>query len=166
MNGIVLLNADYTYLNMLPLKKALKLISKKKAEIVKATGKVISSISMSIQIPKILRMAYHVDKLYKRDMPYSKRRMITRDNFTCQYCGIQSKKLTEDHVIPKDHGGKSSWTNCVAACNKCNNKKGNRTPEEAGMALLRKPFKPSVNDLQRIRNKNTGVDEIIKNIFK
>jgi len=60
----------------------------------------------------------------------------------CQYCGAKGIPLTIDHVIPKALGGKDIWTNLVTACHSCNNRKGNRTPEEAGMALNRKPKKP------------------------
>jgi 5-methylcytosine-specific restriction endonuclease McrA len=72
----------------------------------------------------------------------SRQNIFKRDGQKCQYCG-SAKSLTLDHVIPKSRGGKSSWQNLVAACNKCNSVKGDKTPEEAGMLLKNRPFKPS-----------------------
>ena len=68
---------------------------------------------------------------------------MRRDNFRCQYCGTKAHNLTLDHVIPKSRGGSDSWENLVAACVKCNNKKSNRTPDEANLKLLNKPRRPS-----------------------
>lgn len=67
---------------------------------------------------------------------------MKRDEYSCQYCGRKGN-LTIDHVIPKSRGGPESWENLVAACHPCNSKKGNRTPDEAKMPLLRKPRRPS-----------------------
>lgn len=68
---------------------------------------------------------------------------MRRDGYKCAYCGRSDIPLTVDHVIPKARGGEDSWENLVCACTKCNNAKGDRTPEEAKMKLLQKPFKPS-----------------------
>jgi 5-methylcytosine-specific restriction endonuclease McrA len=73
----------------------------------------------------------------------SKREVLRRDNYTCQYCGRPSHQLTIDHVIPRHAGGVHSWTNLVAACSACNRRKGGRTPEQANMQLLRSPYEPS-----------------------
>ena len=72
----------------------------------------------------------------------SRKNVLRRDRHRCQYCR-SNDRLTIDHVIPKSRGGKDTWENLVAACVPCNNRKGSRTPEEAGMPLLRKPFRPS-----------------------
>jgi 5-methylcytosine-specific restriction endonuclease McrA len=69
--------------------------------------------------------------------------VLRRDGHQCQYCGIRKGPLTLDHVIPKMRGGIDSWENLVAACVKCNNKKGSRTPDEANMPLLKKPKRPN-----------------------
>ncbi len=79
---------------------------------------------------------------YKRVM-LSRKNILRRDNHKCQYCGRSDLPLTIDHVIPKSKGGQDTWENLVAACIKCNNKKGDRTFEEANMQLIRKPFRPS-----------------------
>jgi len=71
--------------------------------------------------------------------------LFRRDNYMCMYCGHRFPHgyLTRDHVHPKAQGGPDQWTNLVAACKRCNNAKGNRTPEEAGMPLLAIPFTPN-----------------------
>ena len=81
-----------------------------------------------------------------RFMSYNcnRRNVVWRDKNICQYCGNKFifSELTMDHVIPKSRGGEKSWSNIVASCKKCNSKKGDRTPEEARMPLIKKPFVP------------------------
>lgn len=93
-------------------------------------------------IPTIIKMRYYVAVPYK-ELPFNKKNIYTRDNYTCQYCGKQTETLTLDHVFPKSRGGKYTWENIVACCPECNQKKADRTPEEAGMKLLREPVRPS-----------------------
>jgi 5-methylcytosine-specific restriction endonuclease McrA len=84
--------------------------------------------------------------MVKRPRPrvkLSKREIFRRDNYTCQYCGRQTQHLTIDHVIPRHKGGGHQWDNLVAACPPCNRRKGGRNPQEAQMALKRKPAEPS-----------------------
>jgi 5-methylcytosine-specific restriction endonuclease McrA len=76
---------------------------------------------------------------------FSKRNVFKRDKYTCQYCGKQSRNLTIDHVVPKSKGGESTWKNVVTACEPCNKKKADKTPDEAGMRLLNKPYRPNLN---------------------
>jgi len=90
----------------------------------------------------VIKLNYYV-KLRYREVPLTKRNILRRDNYTCQYCGTREGPMTVDHVIPKRLGGRDEWANLVCACFRCNNKKGDRTPEEAGMKLRRKPRKPS-----------------------
>ena len=73
----------------------------------------------------------------------NRKNLLIRDNNMCQYCGRKVQPLTLDHVVPKQFGGKESWENLVAACMPCNNRKANRTPEQAGMKLLNKPKRPN-----------------------
>jgi 5-methylcytosine-specific restriction endonuclease McrA len=76
---------------------------------------------------------------------FSKRNVFKRDRYTCQYCGKQEHDLTLDHVTPRSKGGASEWTNIVTACVKCNRTKADRTPKEAKMKLITKPYKPDLN---------------------
>ena len=81
---------------------------------------------------------------YPKTIPLTRKNLLRRDNYICQYCGIKNKPMTIDHILPKQRGGKDSWDNLVAACTKCNHKKNNRTPRESNMPLLKKPNKPSI----------------------
>lgn len=85
----------------------------------------------------------------EKKLSFSKKLLIIRDENTCQYCGKKLSKNTRsiDHVIPKSRGGKTVWTNVVLCCKKCNMKKGGRTPEEAGMKLLKKPKVPTIIEI-------------------
>jgi len=68
---------------------------------------------------------------------------LRRDGYRCQYCGTRGEPLTTDHIIPRSMGGSETWENLVTACIRCNNKKGNRSPDRAGMTLLAMPRRPS-----------------------
>ncbi len=86
-----------------------------------------------------------------------------RDNFICQYCEkhiIEKRDLTTDHVIPKSRGGKTVFENMVTACSYCNKKKNNRTPAEANMFPMRKPFKPSMT--KRMKEIMDEVKQMLK----
>ncbi|NIR52078.1 HNH endonuclease, partial [candidate division KSB1 bacterium] len=78
----------------------------------------------------------------RKVVSFSKKNILRRDDFTCQYCGNQENPLTVDHIIPKSRGGKTTWTNVVVACKPCNMKKGSRTASEANMLLKKKPVQP------------------------
>jgi 5-methylcytosine-specific restriction endonuclease McrA len=91
----------------------------------------------------------------------NRKNIIWRDQNTCQYCAksFPSEKLTIDHIVPKSRGGKNSWTNLVAACKKCNQKKGCRTPSECDMIPIRVPAKPQTSVLKT----TSTVSELWKN---
>ncbi len=106
--------------------------------------KMIRSPSISILVPDAIYLPYY-ESLPKTEVVFSRQNLFLRDKFTCQYCGKllkNPKDRTIDHVIPKSRGGKTVWTNVVLCCRKCNLKKGDRTPEEAGLKLLKKPKVP------------------------
>jgi 5-methylcytosine-specific restriction endonuclease McrA len=97
----------------------------------------------SFRAPEVVRLA-HYDRLPGAAVAFSRRNVAKRDHHTCQYCGTQpgAESITIDHVVPRSQGGASSWTNCVAACARCNALKADRTPEQAGMAPRRRPVRP------------------------
>jgi len=103
----------------------------------------VSSPSVSFQIPSVARITGKIP-YHKRGVKFSRINVLTRDNFTCQYCGnrFPRRKLNYDHVIPRSKGGKTVWENIVSACYPCNAKKRNRTPEQAGMHLIRPAYRP------------------------
>ena len=140
---VLLLNQNYEPVSIIRAKKAIVLIFLGKAEIVeKYDGVKIRSPSTEIPLPSIVRLYRYVN-IHRREIPLTKKNVLKRDNYTCQYCGKRKGTMTVDHVIPKRLGGKDTWENLVCACIECNTKKGDRTPEEAGMKLLKKPAKPT-----------------------
>jgi 5-methylcytosine-specific restriction endonuclease McrA len=129
------------------LARAIRLLHAEKVEIVEyedgvfirsATGKTYWPMPKVLRLIRYVQIAY--DRLYGPPQ-ISKRGVLARDNHTCAYCGAPGAN-TVDHVQPRSKGGKSSWMNLVAACRECNNRKRNRTPEEAGMKLRVTPFAP------------------------
>jgi len=103
----------------------------------------IKTVTLKIRVPEVILLLTY-DSIPAQHVPFSRKNIYKRDNYTCQYCGkkFRPEDLTIDHVIPKSKGGETTWENCVLACLWCNMKKGNRTLKEAGMKLLRKPEKP------------------------
>jgi 5-methylcytosine-specific restriction endonuclease McrA len=95
------------------------------------------------RMPAVVRLLKPVS-MFKKGVKFSRINILTRDGFTCQYCGSRKpmKDLNYDHVKPRIQGGKTVWENIVTACYPCNDRKGGRTPEQAGMKLRRIPFVP------------------------
>ncbi len=115
----------------------------RKAELLEASnGKVIRSVSLTMPFPSVVRLSSFVRIPYKKII-LSRKNILRRDGHRCQYCGRGDVPLTLDHIHPRSKGGEDSWENLVAACVKCNNRKGDGTPEESGMPLLRVPMKPN-----------------------
>ncbi|MEM1271743.1 MAG: HNH endonuclease [Bacteroidota bacterium] len=143
MNGHVLvLNQDYRAITICSVRRAVVLVLLGKAELVEARmDRELHSPTRVLPWPSIIRLRRYIRVPYRRIM-LSRQNVLRRDAGRCQYCGVHDR-LTIDHVQPKSRGGKDTWENLVAACVPCNNRKGNRTPEEAGMPLRRKPFRPS-----------------------
>jgi 5-methylcytosine-specific restriction endonuclease McrA len=97
-------------------------------------------------------------------VPFNKRNVIVRDEFKCAYCGIESKSLTIDHVIPLSRGGKSNFENCVAACKGCNAKKGNKLPSEIHMYINKKLYQPTIAEFLRLKLRKLGLDVVLKEL--
>jgi 5-methylcytosine-specific restriction endonuclease McrA len=144
MSSVLVLNATYEPLNVVSLRRAIILLLKDKAEVLEATEQRIHSAGLSVPVPLVIRLVYYVRVPSKMDIPLSRRTVMLRDNYTCQYCGAQPAKasLTIDHIIPKVRHGATNWENVVCACKPCNQRKGSRPPEEAGMHLLSRPGRP------------------------
>lgn len=144
MNAVLVLNASYEPLSVVSLHRAIVLLLKDKAELLEATEQRIHSAEMSIPVPLVIRLVYYVQVPRCMSIPLSRNTVLMRDNYTCQYCGAQPAKsnLTIDHIIPRVRNGATSWENVVCACRTCNQRKGNRLPEEAGMHLLSTPKRP------------------------
>jgi 5-methylcytosine-specific restriction endonuclease McrA len=139
---VLILNVNFEPLHVCNTKRALSLVFSGKAEIILNGRGLIRTSSASFEIPSVIKLGYMV-KRPRLQVNLTKREILRRDNYTCQYCGKRSNTLTVDHVIPRRLGGKHIWTNVVAACPPCNRRKGGKTPESAEMLLNRPPFEPN-----------------------
>jgi 5-methylcytosine-specific restriction endonuclease McrA len=144
VSNVLVLNATYEPLSVVSVRRAVVLLLKEKAEIVEAAEARLRSERMTMPRPLVIRLVYYVRIPYRVSLPVTRRTVLARDQYTCQYCGNQPsrKMLTMDHILPRSRGGRTIWTNVVAACQRCNGRKGNRTPEEASMKLLSTPAEP------------------------
>lgn len=106
----------------------------------------IHTPSLTLEVPRVIRVLTY-NEIPKHGIRLTRKNIYSRDNNTCQYCGkkFPTEKLNIDHVVPKSRGGKNTWDNLACSCFKCNQKKRDRNPDEAGMKLIRKPFKPKHN---------------------
>lgn len=118
---------------------------------------VVHTVSVRIRIPKVILLMFF-DRMPKKEVKFTRHNIFERDNNTCQYCAkkFDRKDLNLDHVIPRDRGGETSWENIVCSCVACNSKKGNRTPPEAGLKLLKKPKRPKWRPLLHIQFNKTS----------
>jgi 5-methylcytosine-specific restriction endonuclease McrA len=139
---VLLLNINFEPINVCSTRRALSLVWDGKAEIILNGRGVIRSSSAEHELPSIIKLIYMV-KRPRTQVALTKREVLRRDDYTCQYCGRRSSILTLDHIMPRHLGGPHTWQNLVAACASCNRRKGGRTPEQANMALRRQPFEPS-----------------------
>jgi 5-methylcytosine-specific restriction endonuclease McrA len=136
----LVLNASYQPLCVVPVRRALVLALKGKAEVVHANGQVYRSEHLEIAAPSVVRLNYFVKVPYRARASLSRRAVFVRDNFECQYCGHPAQNV--DHVIPRSRGGGHTWENVVAACRPCNARKENRAPSDVGMRLRHAPRPP------------------------
>ncbi len=142
---VLVLNSDYEPLNVCNLRRAVVLVYLGKADVLHANEHGVP-VRMGedygdLPVPSVVKLRYHVRRPLP-DLKLSRRSIFARDNFTCQYCGSQSRDLTIDHILPKRHGGRMSWENLVACCRRCNTKKGDKMLHSTGMKLLRQPRRP------------------------
>jgi len=140
--NVLVLNQDYSPLTVCSVERAFLLVFLNKAEMLSPIPNLFfHTVSVSYPIPSVIRVSRYITVPYK-GVVLSRQNVFKRDNHECQYCGT-NRDLTLDHLVPRSKGGTSSWRNLITACKHCNAKKGDYTPEEAGMRLRRMPFKPS-----------------------
>lgn len=158
MSRVLLLNASYEPLNILPATRALQLLVRGAVEPVTETVAArFRSPSVTLTVPTVVRLRRYINAP-RRNATWSKKAVLERDDFTCIYCGIRAgdlrdgrplprSALTLDHILPRSRGGLNSWGNTACACGPCNNRKAARTPHEAGMRLRWEPKIPRVGYL-------------------
>ncbi len=151
----LVLNADYRPLSYYPLslwpwQDAVKAAFLDRVDIVAHYDEVVRSPSMTLQIPSVVVLKDFV-KPQKR-VAFTRFNLFLRDEFRCQYCGTKTE-LTFDHVIPRASGGITSWENVVAACARCNLRKGSKSLRQAGMSLFKPPRQPSASELLNMGRK-------------
>jgi 5-methylcytosine-specific restriction endonuclease McrA len=161
---VLVLNRLWQAVNICTVRRAFMLLCQGHAQVVNADGsnffthdfqswrtlseeqpeeEMVHTISFRIRIPRIIVLLVF-DRLPKKEVKFTRHNIFERDKNTCQYCGkvFERADLNLDHVIPRDKGGQTTWENIVCSCIRCNTKKGNHLPHEAGMHLIRKPTRP------------------------
>ena len=138
---VLVLNQNYEPLTICRAKRAVVLVFQGKAEMLENGAGFIHSVSETVPLPSVIRLGYHVRRPHHQ-RKLTRAEVFSRDHYTCQYCGKESRQLTLDHVIPRYRGGQHTWENVVSACGNCNRRKAGRTPQEANMKLIHRPAPP------------------------
>jgi 5-methylcytosine-specific restriction endonuclease McrA len=170
--NVLVLNRLWQAVNICSVKRALTLLFLGHAQVVLPSGKefqtydfegwrgvsdafpdeeAIRSVSFKIRIPKVILLLIY-SRMPKKEVKFTRHNIFERDRNTCQYCGrvCDRTELNLDHVVPRDQGGPTVWENIVCSCIECNTKKGNRTPQQAGLHLIRKPKRPKWQPLLQV----------------
>lgn len=151
MKRALLLNTDFSPIRFISDEDAIVMFYKGTAEIVTGASGELSlwaesfrSPSTTIRVPATLRLIKRVNKRWRLPK-FRKKVLFNRDSWSCQYCNkiVDREGATIEHIFPSSRGGETSWQNCVTACKSCNKRKANRTPDEAGMKLLKQPIQPT-----------------------
>lgn len=143
MTRTLVLDVGYQPHRIVSWQRAVLMLFQSKAEPVEVYEEIIyDSDTFVMKMPAVIRLLNKVSR--KKAVRFSRMNVLTRDKWTCQYCGkrFKTRKLNYDHVTPRSQGGKTVWENIVTSCYLCNAKKGGRTPDQAGMKLLNVPYKP------------------------
>ena len=142
MRETLVLNASFEPLSTVSLRRAVVLVMQDKAVVEQAhPGLRVRAADVDVPVPQVIRLCRYVRVPFRQRAPWSRRGVLVRDRHRCAYCGRRA--TTVDHVVPRAQGGQDTWLNTVASCAEDNHRKAARTPEEAGMPLLRQPFVPS-----------------------
>ena len=149
---VLVLNLNYVPVNVCTVRRAIVLLTKGKAELLENHAGQLHTVSRLIDAPSVIRLSYMVKRPFL-PRKLSKKEVILRDKFTCQYCGKRVHDLTLDHVIPRRQQGAHTWENVVTACNRCNLYKAGRTPAEAKMRLGTIPRVPDPNPYLILQNR-------------
>lgn len=155
MDSVLLLNASFSPLSVIPMRRALSLISRGCVEAATEETITIQGVSRPFRLPTVIRLRRYVN-VPQRKASWSRSAVMKRDAYQCIYCGIQigerqygrilqKNDFTLDHIIPRSRNGRNTWGNTACACFRCNQRKADRTPHEAGMPMRWEPKIPRVN---------------------
>lgn len=139
---VLILNASYEPLHVCSVRRAVALLMLEVAERVEDAGTVLRSPTALFPVPSVIRLRRYVRGPMRKRVAFNRKNVFKRDDHTCQYCARHTLDLTLDHVLPRSRGGPTTWENVVACCKPCNTRKRDRTPEEAHLSLLRRPYAP------------------------
>jgi len=146
VESVLVLNAGYEPLHRVSIQHAIRMLARNVAIVEEA---VEDRMFGHFPFPRVLRLVHYVHLKWRHKVPsWSRMRLLERDKGRCAYCG--AKAATVDHILPRCQGGETTWLNTVAACFKCNNKKGSRTAKQAGMTFVQEPFTPTWIDVGRL----------------
>jgi 5-methylcytosine-specific restriction endonuclease McrA len=152
--GCLALNASFEPLTILPVRRALRLVIDRKAEVLEVDeNRVFRSERREMPCPSVIRLVryVHVPRRFRRQVTNTF--LFARDGYRCQYCNKHRSELrgreflTRDHIVPLSLGGDNGWENVVTACSACNNRKGSHLPEQVGMHPLHMPVEPNYVEL-------------------
>ena len=140
----LVLSQGYEPVKIVSWQRAITMLFLGKAEVIEEYDRDIKATSIVIKIPAVVRLL-NAFRRHKKPVKFSRINIYGRDKYTCQYCGVKHSigELTYDHVVPRAQGGKTTWTNIATCCEICNRRKANRTPDQAGMRLLKTPVQPT-----------------------
>ena len=164
---VLVLNASYEPINICAARRALVLILKGVASAEEHVPAQVHSARHTMKVPSVIRLLEY-RRIPHQTRALSRKNILMRDRYTCQYCQktLPSGEMTLDHVIPRSRRGETTWENLVACCHTCNNRKGSRTPEEAGMKLMRQPRPFSLHTSRHLmRLLGRGEDQWRKYLF-
>ena len=150
---VLVLNQNYQPLNVCNARRAVVLLGMGKAELMENGRGNIHSVSQTFAVPSVIRLFSMIKRPFMRRR-LSRRAVFYRDDFTCQYCGVETRLLTLDHIVPRSKGGVHAWENVVSACIRCNHRKAGATPREAKMRLRREPKPPRPDPYALFHNRD------------
>ncbi|MCZ6472420.1 MAG: HNH endonuclease [SAR324 cluster bacterium] len=139
----MLLSAGFEPIRVISWKKAVTLVVLGKVEVLEAYQREVRSPSLTLKLPAVIKLQRYLKPIPRR-VKFSRQNLFSRDNYTCQYCHrhYPAGQLTYDHIVPRSKGGKTSWTNVVTSCVRCNLKKGNKHLKSLNYKLLKEPREP------------------------
>lgn len=158
---VLVLNTTFSPINICSWKRAITLVFKGRADGIENSPKLINGRYI---LPLVIKLKHYVPVPFN-GVIFTRKNIFLRDNFRCQYCG-KTASLTIDHIVPKSRGGKDTWENVVASCVRCNNKKGDRSLEEAEMKLLGTPYKPPSGLYLQLTRNNKAPESWYSYFFK